>query len=428
VGAAVVGAAVLLASVAAAHAQALRGHGGPVRAVVVSTDGAEALTGSFDTSIIRWDLRRGTAAAVLRGHAGAVTALAVLGPGRYASAGEDGRILLWSGGSAAPERVLATQPAAITGLALSPDGSTLAASDWDGTAWLLPLREPAPAPRALTGHVGHVAGIGFLPDGGVVTGGYDGTLRFRTADGAVLRTLNLGAAVNAMAVSASGTVAVAGADGALSLLAPGAAEPRRIPLGERPLIALAVSADGTRVAAGGLSGGVSIVEVASGRVLAQLIGPGLPVWSLAFVREGRELLSGGADRLVRRWDALTGEHLGEVVPVRGPDVLAGLSGHRGAEVFRACAACHTLTPDDGNRAGPTLHGLFGRRIGSVPGYAYSAALPAMDIVWTRETVMRLFELGPNTYTPGTRMPEQTITSAADREALVDWLAEVTRPR
>ena len=46
----------------------------------------------------------------------------------------------------------------------------------------------------------------------------------------------------------------------------------------------------------------------------------------------------------------------------GADVLAAFNGERGAQVFRACAACHTLTPSDGNRAGPTLHGIFGRRI------------------------------------------------------------------
>ena len=45
--------ALALAACAPAHAQ-LRGHGGPVRAVAVSADGAGALSGSFDTSAIRW--------------------------------------------------------------------------------------------------------------------------------------------------------------------------------------------------------------------------------------------------------------------------------------------------------------------------------------------------------------------------------------
>jgi len=47
----------LLLSVAPTIAQAqLRGHGGPVRALAISPDGAQAVSGSFDTSAIRWSL------------------------------------------------------------------------------------------------------------------------------------------------------------------------------------------------------------------------------------------------------------------------------------------------------------------------------------------------------------------------------------
>ncbi|MGL4729372.1 MAG: c-type cytochrome, partial [Bosea sp. (in: a-proteobacteria)] len=161
-------------------------------------------------------------------------------------------------------------------------------------------------------------------------------------------------------------------------------------------------------------------------IRAVLVGPGLPVWSLAFAADGRELFSGGADRLVRRWNAQTGEHIGAVSPRAGESVMAGLSEERGAQVFRACAACHTLTPQDGNRAGPTLHGVFGRKIGTAAGYNFSPALTKMEIVWSAETIARLFEIGPNAYTPGTKMPEQTIPSADDRKALVEWLEKVTR--
>jgi cytochrome c len=107
------------------------------------------------------------------------------------------------------------------------------------------------------------------------------------------------------------------------------------------------------------------------------------------------------------------------------DPLAAYAGDRGAEVYRACIACHTLGPDEGPRAGPSLHRLFGRRIASLPGYSYSEALKTLDIVWTPETVARLFEVGPMQYTPGTKMPEQTIGSAEDRTALVEFLARAT---
>src|ERR1700746_708078 len=90
---------------APAEAQ-LSGHGGPVRALAISADGATALSGSFDTSAIRWSLRRNTAEQVLRFHEGAVNAVAMLADGRAVTAGEDARIALWTPGKQEPDGVL----------------------------------------------------------------------------------------------------------------------------------------------------------------------------------------------------------------------------------------------------------------------------------------------------------------------------------
>src|SRR5437588_2715857 len=80
---------------APAQAQ-LRGHGGPVRALAISADGAMALSGSFDASAIRWSLKRDAAEQVLRFHDSAVDAVAILRDGRCITAGEDGRIAIWA--------------------------------------------------------------------------------------------------------------------------------------------------------------------------------------------------------------------------------------------------------------------------------------------------------------------------------------------
>jgi cytochrome c len=413
----------LLGLTVTAATQSLRGHGGPVRAIVAMSDG-EAVTGSFDSSQIRWDLSAGSARAVLRGHDGAVNALVRLDDARHASAGEDGRILIWRRDLPEPERGIEAHRAPIAALAVSPDGGWIASASWDGTVRLTPL--VAGEALTLSGHLGNVNGVGFLPDGRLASVGQDATLRLWSRGGEPIRTVQVEAPLNGLAVAADGEIIATSGDGRLRLFAADGDPVASVEIGPTPLIALALSADGTRIAAGGLRGAVGIVDRRARRVLATLVGPGLPVWSLAFAPDGRELLSGGADRLVRRWNALTGEHMGEVVPAAAPDVLAGLAGERGAEVFRACAACHTLTRDAGNRAGPTLHGLFGRRIATAEGYAFSPALKAMDIVWTKETVARLFEIGPNAYTPGTKMPEQTIAREEDRRALVDWLEKVTR--
>lgn len=412
-----------LAMAATAHAQ-LRGHGGPVRALAISPDGKTAISGSFDTSAIRWSLDRNAAVEVLRYHEGAVNAVADLGHGRVATSGEDVRIAIWRLGVAQPESVLEGHAAPVVALAVSPDRTMLASASWDHTARLWPLA--GGAPRVLAGHSQNVNGVAFARDGrAAVTVGYDATLRIWPLDGGAPVVVTLPTPLNAVAVAPDGEIATAGADGKVYLLSPAGELRTEIDAAPAPIIAVAVSGDGKFVAAAGVRGSVAIIDRATRRLERTLIGPGLPVWSAAFFPDGRTLLTGGADRMIRRWDAMTGEPIGNLAMGAPEDTLAAYAGDPGAAVFRACVACHTLSPDEGNRAGPTLAGIFGRRIATLPGYNFSAALKKLDIVWTPETVSKLFELGPSAYTPGTKMPEQTIGSAEERAALVRFLAKAT---
>jgi cytochrome c len=419
--------ALALASPALAQAE-LRGHGGPVRAIAVAPDGARAITGSFDQSAIVWALDRGVALGVLRAHEGAVNAVAALRDGRFATAGEDGAIAVWAPTDfSAPVSFSKIHTAPIATLAVSPDGVSLGSASWDSTLAVTPVA--GGAARRFEGHQGNVNGVGFTPDGGaLVSAGYDATLRLWPLDGATPRVVRLASPLNALAVSAQGDIAAGGADGSVFLLSRDGALRKTVEAAEAPVIALAFTPDGARFAAASPRGAVSLFETATGKLVFTLNGPGLPVWSLAFTPDGRQLLTGGGDRIVRRWDARSGEHLGPVVIERAPDAFAGFDGSRGAEVFKACAVCHTLSPDGENRAGPTLYGVIGRRIGTAPGYRYSPGFAAHDIIWSRETIGKLFELGPATYTPGTKMPEQTVGSAQDRDALVDFIDKASRPR
>src|SRR5471030_440653 len=130
------GAAVL--AFAPANAQ-LRGHGGPVRALAISPDGSHAISGSFDTSAIRWSLTRNVAEQVLRFHDGAVNAVAWLKDGRIVTAGADAHIAIWTQGKSEPDRVLDGHTGPIVALALSSDDTTLASASWDHTVRLWPL-------------------------------------------------------------------------------------------------------------------------------------------------------------------------------------------------------------------------------------------------------------------------------------------------
>jgi cytochrome c len=403
----------------------LRGHGGPVRALAISSDGQTAVTGSFDSTAIRWSLTRNAAEQVLRFHTDAVNAVVLLKDGRAATAGADGRIAIWTPGNAAPDAVLEGHTAPIAALALSPDGATLASASWDQTVRLWPLT--GGAPRVLEGHTQNVNGVAFAPDGRtLVSVSYDQSVRIWPLSGPSAPTVvAMPSPLNAVAVGGDGEIAAGGADGKLYFLSGSGARAGEIAAGPRPVISIAISPDGALVAAAGIGGSVAVVDRKTRDLARTLVGPGLPVWSVAFLPDSRTLLTGGADNIIRRWDAVTGDPVDPILLETAGDPLAAYAGDHGAEVFRACVACHSLGAEQANRAGPTLAGIFGRRIATLPGYHFSEALKRLDIVWTPETVSRLFEIGPSAYTPGTKMPEQRIGSEQDRAALVKFLERAT---
>jgi cytochrome c len=414
----------LMAAAVAAQAQ-LRGHGGPVRALAITQDGTSAISGSFDTSAIRWSLEKGAAAQVLRFHDGAVNAVALLRDGRAVTSGEDTRIVIWKPGEPKPAIVLQGHKAPVVSLAVSPDSAMLASASWDHTARLWPLA--GGEPRVLEGHKDNVNGVAFTPDGkSVVTAGYDATLRIWPLAGGAPEVITLPTPLNTVAIAPDGEIVAAGADGKVYFLTANGKPRGEVEIGTVPIIAVTISPDGKLVAAAGIRGSVAIIDRAARNIERTLVGPGLPVWSVAFFPDGRTLLTGGTDRMIRRWDAIKGEPIGDVLAGAPEDPLAAYAGDPGAEVYRACVACHTLNSNDGIRAGPTLAGIFGRKIASLPGYNFSEALKKMDIVWTPETVSKLFEVGPNEYTPGTKMPEQRIGSPEDRAALMRFLEKTTK--
>lgn len=52
-----------------------------------------------------------------------------------------------------------------------------------------------------------------------------------------------------------------------------------------------------------------------------------------------------------------------------------------------CAQCHNLDASEGNKIGPNLHGLFGRKTGQVEGFSYTDANKAKGIVWDQDTLV-----------------------------------------
>jgi cytochrome c len=373
----------------------------------LAVDGSGRLvSGSFDTRAIVWEGEIATR--VTRHHEGAVTAVLLLPDGGFASGGQDGRVAIWGEG---PDPVRSEVRHSLPVAALAPWREGLASAGWDGR---IALWSGSGAPEMIDAHDGQITGL-VAWRGGLASVGADLRLRFWDEAGAPAGQFDLAAPVSGLA-SDDVALFLAAPDGTLRRIEPGGPD-REVSLESGPLLSVAAGAG--LVAAGGANGEVRLLDPETlATVTAIETGQG-PVWALAFLDD--TLLTGGADGLIRRWTT-AGLPLGEG---SGPPEPT-LTSPRGAEVFRACAVCHALTPDDGGRAGPTLRGIFGRRIGTAEGYAYSRALRGLDIVWTPETVAELFEFGPEAYTPGSRMPEQRIPAAADRQALIEFLGTASR--
>ncbi|TPX07886.1 uncharacterized protein E0L32_010461 [Thyridium curvatum] len=98
---------------------------------------------------------------------------------------------------------------------------------------------------------------------------------------------------------------------------------------------------------------------------------------------------------------------------------------KGANLFKTrCAQCHTLEAGGGNKIGPALHGLFGRKTGSVDGYAYTDANKQKGITWDEETLFTYLE-NPKKYIPGTKMAFGGLKKDKDRNDLITFLKEST---
>ena len=86
----------------------------------------------------------------------------------------------------------------------------------------------------------------------------------------------------------------------------------------------------------------------------------------------------------------------------------------------ACRTCHTLREGD-NRLGPNLHGIVGRKAGSLPNFAYSSAMKDAGLVWDKATLDR-FIANPEQVVSGHKMkPYGGIASADDRAKIVAFL-------
>jgi cytochrome c len=97
----------------------------------------------------------------------------------------------------------------------------------------------------------------------------------------------------------------------------------------------------------------------------------------------------------------------------------------GQRVFGACAACHSLRPDQ-NMTGPSLAGLWNRKAGTVASFSrYSPAMKSANIEWNDKTLDEWIT-DPQHVVPGNQMTFAGIKDAKQRADLLAFLTEATQ--
>ena len=102
----------------------------------------------------------------------------------------------------------------------------------------------------------------------------------------------------------------------------------------------------------------------------------------------------------------------------GRDVRAEAT--EGERIFRTqCANCHSLTPGVSSIA-PDLHGVVGRKAGSLKDFKYSGDLKGADFTWTPEKLDQWLK-SPHQLAPETDMAFKGLASEKDRAQTIEFL-------
>jgi WD40 repeat protein len=160
----------------------LNGHSGGINALAFAPDGSRLVSGDSAGIVKLWDVATGQERASLRVcEPGAGLAAIAISPdgALFVTAGFlDRSVRFWDAASGEPRGELPRTGSGTTGLAFSPDGTTLALARGDGTVWLWEVARARERGALRTPGRG-LQSVAFSSDGRLLaTGGMDGAVRF----------------------------------------------------------------------------------------------------------------------------------------------------------------------------------------------------------------------------------------------------------
>jgi cytochrome c len=103
-------------------------------------------------------------------------------------------------------------------------------------------------------------------------------------------------------------------------------------------------------------------------------------------------------------------------------IFASTSAADGAKIFKKCAACHSVAQGGGNKIGPALWGVVGRKSGAISDYKYSKAMAAHGKIWTFDE-MNGFLIKPKNWVKGTKMSFAGLKNETERAAVILYMNE-----
>ena len=156
----------------------LRGHGGSVNGIALTSDGRRAVSGSRDHTVRVWDLERGVCVATLEGHQGPVLCVALTPDGRRVVSGsEDNTVRVWDLERGVCVDKFEGHHDFVSCVALTPDGRRVVSGSVDRTVRVWDL-ERGVCVATLEGHQSTVLCVALTTDGRrAVSGSEDKTVR-----------------------------------------------------------------------------------------------------------------------------------------------------------------------------------------------------------------------------------------------------------
>ncbi len=216
----------------------------------------------------------------------------------------DKTIVLWNISEWEQRGVLEGHTKGISSLVFSPDGKTLASGSWDDTIRLWDAHTGEHL-KTFNAQASGIDIVLFSPDGQTLIGvGDDATVRFwNVATGKLVKTIKINADdVYSIDLSSDGTALVTADDtGKIDFWDVVTAEQKAIPDIKEEGYYVVLSPDGKTLASAA-AGNISLRDVATGKLLKTLKGHIGAINSITFSSDGKTLASGCRDSTVILWD------------------------------------------------------------------------------------------------------------------------------